>query len=440
MIKKVNISGFVDDFNMIFSQKTNQICVKDVTFVVTQNCSLRCSYCYEKRKNPDHDMTFETGKKIVDFLFEEDAKNSELINKNNAKAIILDFIGGEPLLKIDLISQIIDYFLYKAVQLKHRWQYFYCISLTSNGTEYFNFNVQAFLKKYKGRVNCNITVDGNKELHDSCRKFIDGTPSFDKANAAFIDCLEKGYTVNTKITISKENLKFLFLAVKNMYSYKNIQDININTVFEANWNYEDAKIFYIELKKIADYILKNDLYETKSCSLFDELIGQPKKDNDNNNWCGGGAGEMLAFDSNGDIYPCLRFVPFALMFRDSNKYKLGNLKDGILNTKESIQANYELNTLTRKSQSTKECFNCKIASGCAWCSAWNYDLYGTINKRCTNICPMHKARTLANVYYWNSVYIKLNINTRFKNNLSTEESLKIIDKQELNLLNKLEGF
>ena len=64
----------------------------------------------------------------------------------------------------------------------------------------------------------------------------------------------------------------------------------------------------------------------------------------------------------------------------------------------------KLEQITRRSQSTDECYNCPIASGCSWCSAYNYEIYGTPNKRTTFICPMHKARVLANIYYWNKTY------------------------------------
>ena len=81
--------------------------------------------------------------------------------------------------------------------------------------------------------------------------------------------------------------------------------------------------------------------------------------------------------------------------------------------------NFELiSNITRRSQSTDECFYCPIAKGCAWCSAYNYEEFGTPNKRATYICIMHKARALANVYYWNKLYKKLNINKTKVNYLS----------------------
>ena len=52
---------------------------------------------------------------------------------------------------------------------------------------------------------------------------------------------------------------------------------------------------------------------------------------------------------------------------------------------------------------------------------------------------MHKARSLANVYFWNKKYIKEKENKVFKRYLSDEESLKYISREELNMLNELEN-
>lgn len=121
IVKRGSLAGFNDIFTKIFSEDlSHPLKAKSITFVVTQDCTLRCSYCYETHKNKDHDMTFETGKKLVDMMFKEDANNSPLINSVDAAAVILDFIGGEPLLKINLIDQIMEYFLKKAIKLNHR--------------------------------------------------------------------------------------------------------------------------------------------------------------------------------------------------------------------------------------------------------------------------------------------------------------------------------
>ena len=93
-----------------------------------------------------------------------------------------------------------------------------------------------------------------------------------------------------------------------------------------------------------------------------------------------------------------------------------------------------LDSITRRSQSTDECFNCPIAAGCAWCSAWNYQKYGTPNKRDTGICLMHKARSLANVYYWNKWYKQNGDDKKFKMYLPKQDALQIISEDDYNML------
>ena len=79
---------------------------KNISFIVTERCQLACKYCYEVHKKDKSDMTFETAKKAIDLILEDESVC-------NTPAVIWDFIGGEPLLKIDLITQISDYIVEK---------------------------------------------------------------------------------------------------------------------------------------------------------------------------------------------------------------------------------------------------------------------------------------------------------------------------------------
>ena len=163
-------------------------------------------------------MNIESGRKVVDFLFEQDAANSRFVNKDNAHGLVIEFIGGEPLLAIDLIDYIMDYFIYKAINLKHRWSTNFMISISSNGVDYFNPSVIAFMNKWYGRLSIGITVDGNRELHDACRRFPNGDPSYELASKAFLDAKTRFSQTGTKLTISKDNLRFLSTACIDMIS------------------------------------------------------------------------------------------------------------------------------------------------------------------------------------------------------------------------------
>lgn len=119
---------------------------------------------------------------------------------------------------------------------------------------------------------------------------------------------------------------------------------------------------------------------------------------------------------------------------EQEEYIIGNIDDGIGKIKEHKARCDELNCITRLSQSPKECLECPVSVGCAWCSGYNYQIFGTPNKRATFICDMHKARVMANYYYQNSILKKNNINERIPFLLPKEDALRIISQEEYDLL------
>ena len=404
---------------------------RNVTFQVTDDCPMSCSYCYQGHKGHKK-MSKEVAKQGVDLLFHMyEENNSPFINRKT-KAIILDFIGGEPLMAIDIIDYICTYFVQKCLELDHPWLYTWRASMTSNGALYFEPKVQEFLHKFKGFVSFSITLDGPKEIHDSCRVYHDGRGNFDDAYAAMKHFNSHYYEeLGTKVTIAPENLHNLNKIV-DFFIGEGMKLIHANCVNEAKWTYAQAKLFYAELKKMADRLL--ELNDETTISLFNEYFFSPLGPNDNQNWCGG-TSKMLAFDPDGVAYPCLRYMPSSLG-NDVPPIVIGSV-EGIYVTDEQKHIKEYMDGITRRSQSTDECWNCPIAAGCSWCSAWNYQETGSVNKRSTNICAMHKARSLANVYYWNKWYRLNNIDKRFKMWLPKEEALRIIDEKEYAMLEEL---
>lgn len=409
--------------------------VPNISFQVTDNCNLKCSYCYQINKGT-HRMPFYVAKEFIDLLIENNQQTQKYINTYNTLGVILDFIGGEPFLEIELIDQILEYFQKIIIEKNHPWQHFWRASFSSNGTLYFNSEVQYFIKKYFDNLSLSITIDGNKQLHDSCRKFPDGTGSYDlaiKAVEHYTNILH-GY-MGSKITLAPQNIQYTFEAIKDFieFGYTNIHG---NCIYEKGWELQHAQIFYQQLKLLANYIIENDLEEKIYCSLFEHHFFHPKELDDEQNWCGGN-GRMLAVDYKGDIYPCIRYMESSLG-PSIKPIIVGNIKEGFLNTKEQVQCVTCLKNINRINQSTEECINCLIADGCSWCQAYNYQNSGDFNHRATYICIMHQARALANAYYWNKCYIKHNDKERMHLYLEDEKALKIISQEELDKIKKLE--
>lgn len=406
---------------------------RSVTFQVTDSCNLNCSYCYQINKGTRR-MPFEVGKKFIDILLNATPQNNKYINPVISPAIILDFIGGEPLMEVDLIDELVTYFRKEAIKMKHPWAVNHMIGICSNGVLYNEPRVQQFLNKYIDSISFSVTLDGDKELHDSCRVFYDGSGSYDLAVAACRDWMGRGFYMGSKITIAPGNVDKLFNAMKHMLDL-GYYDIHANCVFEEGWTIEHAKIYYDQLKMITNYLIDNDMVDSHDISLFRIINHRPMDENDMDNWCGG-TGDMIAVDPGGVIYPCLRYMPSSL--GDTvEPIIIGNVDTGIATNEEECSAIKCLHCINRRSQSTDECFNCPIATGCSWCSAYNYQTFGTPDKRATFICDMHKVEALANVYLWNSHYEKHNINSIFENNCPDEWALEIIDESELNMLKDL---
>ena len=403
-----------------------------LTFQVTEDCCMACTYCYQNNKSKNK-MDFSVAQKVIDNLLNDDKYyHTEKIN-----GLILEFIGGEPFMEVQLIDEITSYFIKKCIDLNHRFLFNFRISMASNGLLYFEEEVQNYIKKYKDFLSLAISIDGNKELHDTCRIDLNGNGTYNRVVAAARH-LRENYIqdLETKMTLSPDNIKYIFSAIQNLIAI-GYTSISLNCVYEEGWELSHAKILYDELRKTADWLIETDSFRKYRISLFDEELFTPLPEEETKNWCGGVCNGMLAFDYNGDAFPCVRYMGSSLNGKQV-PLSIGNF-NGLFN--EEIYKNRFnlLTSITRQSQSTTECLNCPIAKGCAWCSGYNYEIFGTPNKRATFICIMHKARALANAYYYNKGHYLMGEEKRFKINLPKEEALKIISNEDWNELKKYEG-
>ena len=381
---------------------------KNITFIVTKDCQLACKYCYLVGKNSKERMTWEVAKQAIDYILEHEEDFRE-------ESVIWDFIGGEPFLEIELIDKICDYLKTEMFKKNHHWFNSYRFSFSTNGINYHTDKVQNFIAKNKEHLSIGITIDGTRQKHDLNR--IWKTPEMEQGKMP-LPHEEKGSyddvvkniplwlsqfpNAGTKVTISSADIPYIKESVLHLYSL-GIHEVNINVVFEDVWQEGDDKLFENQLMQLADEIIDGGYYKDYACSFFTEHMGKPLDCvTDNQNWCG--AGKMLAIDAAGNFYPCTRFAQYSL--RDKSAWIIGNIHDGI--DKNKLRP---FLTLDRCAQSTQECIDCEVASGCAWCQGENYDAAETptVYQRSKAICKMHKARVRANNYYWNKLFRKLEL-------------------------------
>lgn len=371
---------------------------KSITFIVTKDCQLACKYCYLVGKNDKERMSWNVAKAAVDYILDHEEDFTE-------ESVIWDFIGGEPFLEIDLIDRICDYIKVELYRRNHHWFNSYRFSFSTNGINYDCDKVQKFIGKNRNHLSIGITIDGTKEKHDLNRIWKGSGAergSYDDVVRNIPLWLKQFPSGGTKVTISSADIPYIKDSVLHLYSL-GIHEVNINCVFENVWRDGDDALFEDQLVQLADAIIDGEYYKDYTCSFFTETIGKPMScDVDNQNWCG--AGKMLSVDAAGNFYPCTRFAQYSL--RSKKAWIIGNIHDGI--DKNKLRP---FLALDRCSQSSRECLECDVASGCAWCQGENYDAADTptIYQRATAICQMHKARVRANNYYWNRLYRKLEL-------------------------------
>lgn len=385
----------------------------EITFQITDDCCMACTYCYQHNKN-HHVMKLDDAKLFIDKLLNNEYPK---ITTDNTMYVFISFIGGEPFMESKLIYNIWEYWITQLIKLNHPWLFRTSFNICSNGLLYFSKDTQRFINKYGRMGEVTFSIDGNKQLHDSCRVDLCGNGTYDRAVAAMKAYSERFNKMpSTKMTLSPSNIKYTKEAIINLINL-GYTDIYANCIFEEGWTAEHAKIYYYQLKDLADYLINNELNERVYISIFNDEYGyRPLEESDNQNYCGGTAEGGLAIDWQGNFFPCLRYMESSLNGKQE-PLDYGTIENGSSTSKRQKENFKLLSNITRRSCSEDKCFYCPIAEGCAYCSGYCYEYFGTPNKRTTFTCQMQQAQALANWYYWNKIYKKYNINKNLINHV-----------------------
>lgn len=333
-------------------------------------------------------MTFDVAKQTIDYIFNEPGLESD--------EIALDFIGGEPLLEIVLIDKIIDYFILIADSLNHHWRDDFKIRITTNGLLYSSDKVQKFISKYHKHLGISISIDGDKTKTNTARVYPNGAGSYDDVVKSIPLWREQFPEEGTKMTISHDDLPFVFEGVKHLVAL-GIHKIDVNPVLENVWRPNDNIILEDQLIKCADFLIDNKLNNIVELSCFNYQLGNEVMPNTPYNYgtCGSFA---FTVDYKGDFYKCLRFAKFSL--RNQKARTIGNIDKGIdWNRLRPFQT--YCNQIT-----SPKCIHCELQNGCKICPAENYDSSSsfTIFEQSYSSCLMHIAKVRAKNYYWNKLF------------------------------------
>ena len=141
--------------------------VKALCLHVAHTCNLNCSYCFASQGKYHGDralMSFEVGKRALDFLIEHSGKRRNLE---------VDFFGGEPLMNWDVVKALVQYA--RSIEKEHGKNFRF--TLTTNGV-LIDDDVIEFSNREMSNVV--LSLDGRKEIHDRLRVDYAGNGSYER--------------------------------------------------------------------------------------------------------------------------------------------------------------------------------------------------------------------------------------------------------------------
>lgn len=361
-----------------------------VTFLVTENCNLRCKYCYEINKKNKF-MTLDVAKNAIDNLIKGKFFTKE--SKPFAEqGLILEFMGGDALINPTLLDDIFSYWIYKINTVDTKWtkiwRHAWRASICSNGTLFENPEVRKFCEKWKESICLAVSIDGCPEIHDKYRVFPDGTGTMDKIREWRDWYIENfPYTaLQTKATCSKATIPYLYESLKYMHETLGLTWINQNFIMEdTGCTEEDYEELKRQLVLCRQYVFehRHEMYWSMMGANF---IDTKNTIHEKKSRCGSGV--MLTIGIDGKVYACMRWLPVSLG-ENRPDMSIGVADKGFTRKGRKIyKAIYEgskTNVCTRE----EKCLTCEYESACAFCVAGCFTEFGDFI-RTTHICEITK--------------------------------------------------
>ena len=352
--------------------KKRQSVIKALCLHVAHDCNLACKYCFAcegEYHGPRGLMSFEVGKKALDYLID---------HSGTRKNLEVDFFGGEPSLNFEVVKQLVAYGRSREADTGKNFRFTY----TTNGI-ILTDEIMDFCNKEMSNVV--LSLDGRREVNDRMRVNRGGVGSYDTIVPKFKKFIEK-----------REGKDYY---IRGTYTRFN-KDFAADILHMADLGFKEISIEPVVAEPSAPYALKEeDLPEllTQYEILAKEMIRRERNgsgftfyhymiDLDGGpcvvkrvSGCGVGT-EYMAVTPEGDFYPCHQFV-------GNSDFLLGNVNDGVTNA--SVCDQFKNCNI----YSHEECDNCFARMYCSGgCAANAYNSTGSVTGVYKLGCELHKKR------------------------------------------------
>ena len=355
----------------VLKEKTAGV-VKALCLHIAHTCNLNCSYCFASQGKYHGDravMSFEVGKRALDFLIE---------NSGSRRNLEVDFFGGEPLMNFEVVKQLVAY----ARSVEGKYGKNFRFTLTTNGV-LIDKDVIEFANREMSNVV--LSLDGRREVHDRFRVDYAGNGSYDKIVPKFQELVKardgKGYYMRG--TFTHNNPDFLE-DIKTMldlgFNELSMEPVVCAAGDPSELTEADLPTVLSQYEKLAELMLERDK-EGKPFTFYHymiDLTGGPciyKRISG----CGSGT-EYMAVTPWGDLYPCHQFV-------GEEDFRLGDIWTGVTN-KEKQEEFASCNVYAR--EGCRDCWAKLYCSG--GCAANAYHATGSVKGIYEYGCKLFRKR------------------------------------------------
>ena len=333
---------------------------------------MACKYCFAE-EGEYHGckalMSFEVGRKALDFL---------IANSGKRRNLEVDFFGGEPLMNWQVVKQLVEYGRSKEEEYDKKFRF----TITTNGI-LLNDEIMEFCNREMSNVV--LSLDGRREINDAMRPMRGGRGSYDIIVPKFQkfaklrdmrDYYIRGTFTRNNLEFSKDVLHFADLGFKQtsmepvVGAEEETYSIKWEDVDKVKEEYDKLAVEYIKRKKEGrgfNFFHFNIDLKQGPC-VAKRLSG-----------CGSGT-EYLAVTPWGDFYPCHQFV-------GREEFLMGNVDIGVV--RKDIRDEFKLCNVYAKPK-CKTCYARFYCSG--GCAANSQSFHGNITDVYEIGCELQKKR------------------------------------------------
>jgi len=353
-------------------------CITDLTLNITSRCNLRCIYCWNdqgKYSNTDFEQSSSLAKsrdqKESDMSLDIAYKAVDLLLKlcGDKKRLVVDFYGGEPLEKVEVLKAVVNYCRQK--EKEHDVSFHFL--LATNGTLLKPLIAKELIDS---GVQIALSIDGPKSIHDNNRPYENRKGSFDliaENLKNMPDYVKKRLVGRTTVTPFFSDMVALYKNLRNL-GFERVElfesedachkitsqregiffktDQEYQKLFKE---YERLALLYID--EVAEGFLD---YRKTFFNRFFKLMQKLYYNHEVSGGCPAATGQ-IAVSSDGNIYPCTSFLGV-------ERFSLGNVHKGI----DKFKYSKFINAINRRFNFCRDCDLFSVCRTTGSCLNVNY--------------------------------------------------------------------